>query len=169
MSLTLDLLKKKLDSLTKISVNDRQKSFRWLSRQNDIVGYDIFKLQKNYFHRLKSQNTDDDLILLSVASLFLAIKDAILSSQMPKRKNKNSDFGFLRQVAKNRAKQFRKARQKVKHEKLLTLQAVIIGLIENEKYSYREVVQYLLKYHKLGVSHTTIGLFYRKFKEDKNG
>lgn len=154
-----------IDTAAAMSISDRQKSLRWLSHQNELVIYDVFKLQKNHFHRLKSQKTDDDLILLAICSLFLALKEAISSAQIPNRKHKSGDFGFLRQVSKNRAKQFRKARKKAKHEKLFDLQSVVLNLIDNEKYSYREVSGYLLKYHKFGVSHTMIGDFYRSMKE----
>ena len=153
-----------IDTATAMSISDRQKSLRWLSRQNELVIYDVFKLQKNHFHRLKSQKTDDDLILLAICLLFLALKEAISSAQIPNRKHKSGDFGFLRQVSKNRAKQFRKARKKAKHEKLFDLQSVILNLLENEKYSYRKVSGYLLKYHKFEVSHTMIGDFYREIK-----
>lgn len=168
MSPTLDLTTKKLDLFTKLSVNDRQKSLGWLSRQNDFVIYDIFKLQKNHFHRLKSQNTDDDLILLAICALFLALKESILSSQIPKRKHRSGDFSFLRQVTTNRAKRFRKSRKKIKYEKLLNLQSVILSLVNDNGYSYREVSKYLMRYHKFDVSHTMIRNFYRSIKEVDN-
>lgn len=59
-----------IDTATAMSISDRQKSLRWLSRQNELVIYDVFRVQKNHFHRLKSQGLVDDLILLSIASLF---------------------------------------------------------------------------------------------------
>ena len=164
MSQNLDELHQTINLITKTSASNRQKSLCWLSRQNELVIYDVFKVQKNHFHRLKSQNTDDDLILLAICSLFLALKEAISSAQIPNRKHKSGDFGFLRQVSKNRAKQFRKARKKAKHEKLFDLQSVILNLLDNEEYSYRKVSGYLLKYHKFEVSHTMIGDFYRKMK-----
>lgn len=166
MNPALDSSAKKLDLLTKISANDRQKSLRWLSRQNDLVIYDVFKLQKNHFHRLRSQNAEDDLTLLSMTSLFLALKESILSSQAPNRKCRSSDFGFLRQVSKNRAKQFRKPRQKAKYEKLMNLQSVVLTLIDQNNYSYREAARYLMKYHKFEVSHMTIGQFYKTLTKE---
>jgi len=165
MSQNLDTINQRISMLSKTATSDRQKSLRWLSRQNELVIYDVFKLQKNHFHRLKSQNTDDDLILLAICSLFLALKEAISSAQIPNRKHKSGDLSFLRQVSKNRAKQFRKARKKEKKEKLLDLQSVVLNLLKNEEYSYRKTSQYLLKYHKLKVSHTTIRDFYRDIKE----
>ncbi len=152
--------------MTRLSTSDRQKSLRWLSRQNDLVIYDVFKAQKNHFHRLRSQNTEDDLILLSIASLFLALKGSILSSQSPRQKHRSGDFGFLRQVSKSRAKQFRKPRRKAKYEKLMNLQSVVLTLIEQNNYSYREVARYLMKYHKFEVSHMSIGRFYKTLKEE---
>jgi len=163
--LSLDNIKSGMDRMAKISNSDRKKSLRWLSRQNDLVIYDIFKLQKNHFHRLKSHNANDDLILLSIASLFLALREIITASSVVKRKNRGSDFGFLRQISKNRAKQFCKARKKEKYEKLMDFQSVVSSLREQERCSYREISEYLLKTHKFKVSHTTIGSFYKKLKE----
>ncbi len=153
-----------IDTATAMSISDRQKSLRWLSRQNELVIYDVFRVQKNHFHRLKSQGLVDDLILLSIASLFLAIKDIVVSSQLPNRKNKNGDFSFLRRVSKSRAKQFQKPRKKAKHDRLLDLQSVILSLVNDNGYSYRDVSCYLQKYHKFEVSHTMIGNLYREIK-----
>lgn len=36
-----------------IGIADRQKSIKWLGKQNDIVVYEVFKLQKKYFHLFK--------------------------------------------------------------------------------------------------------------------
>lgn len=165
MSFNINAINSSLDRIIKMSTSDRRKSLRWLSRQNDLAIYDIFKLQKSHFHRLRSQNIDDDPILLSIASLFLALKEIIAASNPVKRKNRSADFGFLRQVSKSRAKQFRKTRQKSKYEKLMNLQSVVLTLMEQNNYSYREVAQYLIKYHKFEVSHTTIGRFYKTLKK----
>jgi IS30 family transposase len=167
MSFDLNTIKNSIDRITKTSTNDRQKSLRWLSRQNELIVYDVFKLQKSHFHRLKSQN-DDDLILLSIASLFLSIKETISASNPVKRKNRSADFNFLRQISKNRAKQFRKARKKVKYEKLLDLQSVIYSLATIEKFSTREISKYLLKHHRLEISHTSISKFLKQIKESNH-
>jgi len=162
----VDDISQSLDMASAMSKVDRQKSIRWLSRQNDLVLYDVFILQKNHFHRLRSNNVKDDLTLLSIVSLFLALKETIAASNPVKRKNRSSDFGFLRQVSKNRAKQFKKARKKEKYDKLMNLQSTVLSLINQNRYSYRDVAEFLSKYHKLEVSHTTVGSFYRKFKKE---
>jgi IS30 family transposase len=168
MDFSLDTIKSNVDRITKISTSDRQKSLRWLSRQNDLIVYDVFKLQKSHFHRLKSQNIDKDLVLLSVASLFLSLRETISASNPVKRKNRSADFNFLRQISKNRAKQFRKARKKVKYEKLLDLQSVIYSLATIEKFSTREISKYLLKHHRLEISHTSISKFLKQIKESNH-
>jgi hypothetical protein len=73
----------------------------------------------------------------------------------------------LKKVSKNRAKQFRKPRLSPKHEKLLNLQSVILNLREVEKYSSREVSAYLLKVHRISVSHTEILKFEKLMKKGK--
>jgi hypothetical protein len=166
MSQTLDLLGSNITTTTKLSVSDRQKSLRWLSRQNDLILYEVFKAQKNHFFRLKADGTSEDMIILSICSLFLALKEVItaLDGSQTGRKNKSNDFSFLKKVTNLKAKQHKKSRRSAKYEKLLNLQSVICMLIDNEGYSFRDVSDYLLKKHRFEVSHTTIRQFYNSLK-----
>lgn len=161
----LNELNQLINQSASMSLGDRQKSLRWLAHQNDLIVQDVFKLKKNHFHRLKSEERVSDLILIDLIAFHLAIKEMIAQSKITNRKNRSGNFGFLRKIGETRAKQLRKPRFNLKREKLLNLQGIIKDLIEEKNYSFREVANYLKTYHRFQISHTAIREFYQTIKE----
>ena len=161
----LDELNQLINQSATKSLGDRQKSVRWFAHQNDLIVQDVFKLKKNHFHRLKSEERIGDLVLIDLIAFHLAIKEMIAQTKITNRKNRSGNFGFLRKIGETRAKQLRKPRCNPKREKLLNLQGVIKDLIEDKKYSLREVSTFLKTYHRFSVSHTAIRGFYQTIKE----
>lgn len=161
----LDELNETINIATSMSFSDRQKLLRWLAHQNDLIVYEVFKLKKNHFYRLKNEGRHAEPVLIDVVALYLAIKETISQLKVSNRKNRSDNFGFLRKIGDTRAKQLRKPRFNVKREKLLNLHGVIKSLVEEKSYSYREVAKYLKTYHRFDVSHTAIRGFYLKIKE----
>ncbi|MFA6145593.1 MAG: hypothetical protein WCW84_10335 [Sulfurimonas sp.] len=168
MNNDIDDYKNTMDHLTQMSLENRQAYLRWLSKQNDLIVQDVFKLQKTYFHRLKNSNLNAHPILMAQVSFFEALEDCINTLKMPNQKNRFYDFKEMKKVSAARAKQFRKARLNSKHEKLLNLQSVIMNLRESAGYSSRQVSAYLLKNHKFKISHTAILKFEKTIKKGKN-
>lgn len=159
MGPTIDEISKILDIATGISHSDR-KSWHWLSRQNELLFMAVFQAKKSHFYRIKAQGTVQDLVMIDLIAFILAIKEIMDESSLPKRKNRSVDLSKLRKIGAIRAKQFRKVRSNTKREKLLNLHGVIMNLIEIEKYSYRDVAQYLKTYHRFSISHTAVRSFY---------
>lgn len=157
-----------MDHCTEIAIADRQKSLKWLGKQNDLVVYEVFKLQKKHFHRFKSGHPNENPILMAHVSFFQALREYISDMEDMNRKNRSSNFGYLKKVSKNRAKQFRKPRLNLKHEKLLNLQNVVLNLRDVEGYSSRDVSAYMLKIHNFEISHTEILKFEKLMKKGKD-
>lgn len=159
--------KNTMDQCTGISVADRQTSLKWLAKQNDLIVYEVFKLQKKHFHRFKSGYPNENPILMAQVSFFQALREYISDLEDLNRKNRSTNFGYMKKVSKARAKQFRKPRLNSKHEKLLNLQSVVLNLRDNEGYSSRQVSAYMLKIHKFKISHTEILNFEKLMKKGK--
>ncbi|HZF70099.1 MAG TPA: hypothetical protein VEZ39_04540 [Sulfuricurvum sp.] len=147
-----------------MSYKDRQKTFCWVGKQNDQVIFDVFKLQKDYFYRYRAANEDADVVLISEIALLHAAREIIIKTTPKNRKIKASDFSFLKNVSKNRAKQFRKPRKATKRDRLLNLQKTVIYLLEIEGYSLRRTAAFLLHYHDFEISHTEILKFHKMIK-----
>ena len=152
---------------TLTSLEDRQKIMKWLSKQNELVLFEVFKLKKNHFHRLKYEELKPDLTILDMVSLLLAAKEFIAKSTITNKKNRSESFGFLGDVSHNRALQMQKPRKKTKQDKLMDKHGLIISLVEKKQLSYRKVSQYLLSHHRFHVSHTTVGTFYNTLKQQR--
>ena len=149
-----------------MSTKQRQKALLWLTRQNDSVLLEIFKIKKNHFHRLKDQELRPDLTILDMVSFILAIKEFISKSTISNKKNRSNNFGFLKDVASNRAMQMQKQRKKHKQEILMDMHNLILHLIKKKHLSYRQVSQYLLLHHRFKVSHTVVGTFFNSIKKE---
>lgn len=162
----INQITKIINDRTLTSLKDRQKIMKWLSKQNELVLFEIFKLKKNHFHRLKGAELRPDLTMLDMVSLLLAAKEFITKSTIENKKNRSKSFGFLKNISYHRAIQMRKPRKKQVQEKLMDKHGLILNLIEREKLSSREVAQYLLSHHRLKVSHTTIWNFYNSIKKE---
>lgn len=160
--------KNTIDHCTGIGMADRQKSLKWLAKQNDLVVYEIFKLQKKHFYHFKNDSQNENPILMAQVSFFHALRGYISDIEDLNRKNRSTNLGYLKKVNKNRAKQFRKPRLNPKHEKLLNLQNVVMNLRNSEGYSSRDVSAYLLKIHNFEISHTEILKFEKLMKKGKD-
>ncbi len=160
--------KNTMDQCCGIAISDRQKSLKWLSKQNDLIVYEVFRLQKKHFHRFKSGYPNENPILMAQVSFFQALREYISDIEDLNRKSRSTNFGYLKKVSKNRAKQFRKPRLNSKHEKLLNLQNVVLNLRNSEGYSSRDVSAYLLKIHNFEISHTEILKFEKLLQKGKD-
>ena len=168
MSDDVDGYKNTMDHCTMISLANRQAYLRWLSKQNDLIVQDVFKLQRTYFHRFKSVHPGENPILMSQVAFFEALEDYISDLKLPNQKNRSTDLRDIKKVSQARAKQFRKARVNPKHERLLNLHSVITNLRESEGYSLRKTSEYLLENHKFKISHTSISKFEKTMKKGKD-
>ncbi len=157
-----------LYELTGLSLQKQKQDCRWLCHQNFEIIEDVFKTQKFHFFKLKDKHPDINLSTLSMAAFFLAlnkVREAILAKD---RKSLDNDITKVSKATKLRAKQHKQRRADLKLQKLLNIQNVILTLIVDEKYSYRQVASYLQRYHHFEVSHSLVGKVYNIIKGEDN-
>lgn len=161
----LNELEKSIIEITLLSTDNRRKNIRWLAKQNSLMAYEVFRLKKNHFHKLKSGGVITDLILLDMIAFFFAVKELIESTKLPTSKNRSNDLTGLRKIARSQAKQFKKVRKTPKRDKLINLQSNIITWIE-EGCSDRAISEMISTKKKFDISHTEISRFHRELKEN---
>ena len=113
----------------------------------------IFEEQKKIFHPLKDKNKDSSLSILSYASFIIAIE-----------KYSDNSNNVDKNAIEIRAKSVRKFAKK---EKLLAKWALIKELKNSKGLSFRQISDYLKKYHKLEVVHSTIFDLWNELEKDK--
>jgi len=116
----------------------------------------VFEEQKKVFHSIKARITEDvSLSVLSYSSLVIAIN-----------KYNNSIDVVDKNILEIRSKTVRKFAKK---EKLLAKWALIKELKNSQGLSFREIVKYLKKYHKLEVVHSTVYDLWKELECNEKG
>lgn len=129
--------------ITKMNQETQNQMIRTFTKLDISVKVDVFKEQKVIFHKLKNIHFITDNSILTYASFVLAIKVVI----------KNTNQVNLKAI-KLRTKNAKKQNQK--REKLLSYWSVVKTLKLEQNYSFREISDYLLKYHRFEVSYSLI-------------
>lgn len=129
--------------ITKMNQETQNQMIRTFTKLDISVKVDIFKEQKVIFHKLKNIHFITDNSILTYASFVLAIEVVI----------KNTNQVNLKAI-KLRTKNAKKQNQK--REKLLSYWSIIKTLKLEQNYSFREISDYLLKYHRFEVSYSLV-------------
>ena len=129
--------------ITKMNQETQNQMIRTYTKLDISVKVDVFKEQKVIFHKLKNIHFITDNSILTYASFVLAIEVVI----------KNTNQVNLKAI-KLRTKNAKKQNQK--REKLLSYWSIIKTLKLEQNYSFREISDYLLKYHRFEVSYSLV-------------
>lgn len=129
--------------ITKMNQKTQNQMIRTFTKLDISVKVDIFKDQIVNFHKLKKIHFDIDNSILTYASFVLAIEFII----------KNTNQVNLKAI-KLRSKNEKKQNQK--REKLLSYWSIVKTLKLEQNYSFRNISEYLLKYHRFEVSYSLI-------------
>ncbi len=133
---------KMIMSITKMSYEEQNYQLRLFARMDLATKLQITEHQNPIFHKLRIKHQDIGKVILSFSAHILAI-DSVL--------------GQLDDVALNASKFNNKSiRAKSKREKIISYWAIVRSLKLEQKMSWRGVKQYLFKYHKLSVAHSTL-------------
>lgn len=162
----LNELEKTIVEITLLSADVRKENIRWLAKQNSLMVYEVFKLKKNHFHKLKAGGVITDLILIEMIAFVFAIKELIESTELQNKKNRSNDLTGLRKIARNQAKKFKKVRKTPKRDLLMNMQNNIITWIEAGT-SDRGIADLILQTKKIQISHTEISRFHQALKKQK--
>lgn len=137
-----------VENITKQSLEAQNQKLRLFAKVDITTKLKIFEHQKQLFHKLRSACSDVENAILTLASLILAIDNVV----------KELDTVNLNTIKlKNKS-----VRQKAKRDRLLGYWAIIRTLKLEQDFSFRQIAQYLKKYHKLEVAHSTL---YRLWSE----
>lgn len=136
------MLLKICETITKHSQESQNQKLRLFAKVDISTKVRILEEQKQLFHKLKSSYSDVDNTILILSSLILAI-------DLVTRKINDVNLNAIKLRARN-------YKYKIKREKLLSYWAIVKTLKLEQNMSFRTISRYLLKYHKLEISHSTI-------------
>ena len=131
-----------IENITKLSLEQQNQQLRLFAKVDLATKLKILEYQKQLFHKLKNIQGDAHNAMLTLVSLIIAVENI----------TKELDIVKINAV-KLRGKN---ARQKAKRQKLLGLWSVVRTLKLEQNMSFRQIAEYLKKYHKFEVAHSTV-------------
>lgn len=154
----------KLNRYTGLSHEIRTKSLRWLARQPEPMILEAFIKQKEHYFTL-SQRNEANKSILYLSSLYKAAHDLYTRSNQAAKKNRHENIDDVEDVTSIHVLQHTKHIPSPKMERMLNLKNKILRLRYQEKMSYRDISDFLRKFHRFEVSHTTIHHFVKQMDE----
>lgn len=128
--------------LLKITEEEQKAILRSFVKMSLESRVKVMEESRAIFYRLREENKDVSIHILSYTSFILAII-----------KYQDTTDVLKRHIVAIRSKSYRK---QPKRDKLLGKWALIKSLKNDESLSFRQIAAYLQKYHKLSVVHSTI-------------
>jgi len=151
----------KLNHYTGLSHQTRTKSLRWLARQPEPLILEAFAKQKEHYFTL-SRRSETNKSILYLASLYRAAHDLYAASKRIAKKNRNENIDDVEDITSIQVLQHTKHIPSPKMERMLNLKNKILRLRYQGKMSYRDISDFLRKFHRFEVSHTAIHQFVKQ-------
>lgn len=140
----------------------KQKILAWFARQPQEIQLDIFKMQRDLFFLLKNRESQKPPHELTMESFVQAVYEAWKTENFAHMKETDHDIEKIKQKIITRIKRHKvRAKKKKKGTKqdLIEKYTKEILLMKDEGLSLRQMAEYLEKYHKVKVSHSTINRY----------
>ena len=148
-------MQNKITNLLRMTYEQQKQILRSFSKLPIEACIQVFQGHRQIFYTLKNSHKNTDLAILSYISFVLSVNEYITNTT-------DIDKNSLDVRAKS-------IRRFGKREKLLSKWALIKELKNDKDLSFRQIVKYLQKYHKLGVAHSTVYDLWKELEENKKG
>jgi uncharacterized protein YoxC len=141
----------KIEQITKLNQESQKKLLRFFIRLNLEMKLKTLKNQKKLFHKLKTIHNDINHEILTLCSLIISIEEIY----------NELDEVFLNSMQISSVNN----KQNQKRQKLIGYWSIVKTLKNEHKLSFRQISEYLYKYHKFDISYSTIYEIWNELKE----
>lgn len=139
----VDKIIKSCEAITKINQASQNQKLRLFAKVDITTKLKILDQQKSIFHKLRVFYSDVDNAILTFSSLILTI-DLVV------KEIDNVNLNAMKLRSNNIKK------QNLKRVKLLSYWSIVRTLKLEQKMSFRDISNYLVKYHRFQVSYSII-------------
>lgn len=140
-----------IEIITKLNLEGQNQRLRLFAKVDITTKLKILSSQKQLFHKLKANYSDVDNTILTLSALILAV-DAIVQEL------ENINLNAIKFRVKS-------TKMKIKRAKVLGYWAIIRTLKLEQNMSFRQITEYLKKYHKLSVAHSTLHSIWNELEQ----
>jgi uncharacterized protein YoxC len=127
----------KIEQITKLNQESQKKLLRFFLRLNLEMKLKTLKNQKKLFHKLKTIHNDINHEILTLCSLIISIEEIY----------NELDEVFLNSMQISSVNN----KQNQKRQKLIGYWSIVKTLKNEHKLSFRQISEYLYKYHKFDI------------------
>ena len=139
----VDKIIKSCETITKMNQESQNQELRLFAKVDITTKLKILDQQKSIFHRLRGFYSDVDNAILTFSSLILAI-DLVV------KEIDNVNLNAMKLRLNNIKK------QNLKRAKLLSYWSIVRTLRLEQNMSFRDISNYLFKYHRFQVSYSIV-------------
>lgn len=163
-----------IERLLKMSTEQQSSYLRLFARIGVDLRIAILSDKTARFHQIRQENSDAEKGTLEYCALILAIK-GVHDNEKSLRNFSfgNMDICEIQDISRKKAEQFVRRIKKPdpKREKLLGYWVIVRTLKVDQGFSFRQIAQYLKKYHRFNVAHSTIFQLWHELEtnEDSTG
>ena len=159
-----------IETFTKMSEKQQRQALLFFARLPLLIRLELFEKHKIVFYKLKQVHLDASSSLLSYCALIIVASSSRNDQQMLKSANfQNLTLDEILQLSLQQIQIFKhsKARKKQQYEQVMKYWS-LIKTLKSQSMSFRDISEYLKKYHRLEISYSTIYQVYKKLGA-KNG
>lgn len=156
-----------IHKITKMSDKEQKTMIRSLSNLSTVTIIELFEKSREVFFKLKQLYPGISPPILTYSALLIVISTFKKNQKMLQEQNfQNLSLEEILNLSLQRIVIFKqnKSRRKVKYDLVLEHWSLIDTLVK-QKFSFRDISEYLKKYYSIDISYSTIFKIYTKIGE----
>ena len=160
-------MEKLIFHITKLSEKQQRSLLLFFARFPLLIRLEFFEKHKIVFHKLKQVHLDTSPSLLSYCALIIVVASAKNNQNMLQSANfQNLTLDEILQSSLQQIQIFKhsKARKKQQYEQVIKYWS-LVKTLKSQNMSFRDISEYLQKYHRVDISYSTIYKIYKKLEE----
>lgn len=157
-----------VDQITKMSEKQQHLALLLLAKLPIEIRLELFEKHKTVFYKLKQRHAEISPSVLSYCALLIVSLSYKNNQEMLQQENfKNLSLEDILKLSKQRIQLFKqsKQRRKLKYDLVIDHWSLIKTLVTHN-ISFRDISDYLKKYHRINISYSTIYQIYTKLGEE---
>lgn len=153
--------------ITKMSEKQQRQVLLFFAKLPMPIRVELFEKHKIVFYKLKQIHLDISLPLLSYCALLIVVFSAKSNQKMLQSANfQNLTLDEILQLSLQQIQIFKhsKERKKQQYEQVIKYWS-LVKTLKSQNMSFRDISEYLQKYHRVNISYSTIYKIYKKLEE----
>jgi len=156
-----------IEKITKMSEKQQRQVLLFFAKLPISIRVELFEKHKIVFYKLKQVHLNTSPSLLSYCALIVVASSCKNNQKMLQSVNfQNLTLDEILQLSLQQIQIFKhsKARKKQQYAQVIKYWS-LVKTLKSQNMSFRDISEYLQKYHRVNISYSTIYKIYKKLEE----